>query len=264
RAGLAVRLRAAASVVADLAAHAVVVVVAAGDAGAVAASVRRAGLHARRMADAETVAGAGGVQAIAAARRRNADRLGRVQRAAADAVAGSGLSARRLFFVRADTVGVVAAGVDRPAGADAPGLVAAEARAATADVAANAVGAESRRAVLVLRAHRAGRFGPAAAVDACDAAGAIGAGPAGVNAGVRGRIAVERRAHGRGPCLAATAPVADVHADDGAVRTRPRLAHRPGDVVAAAAGAVAGSVEAAGRHVGRGAVGRGARRAPGG
>jgi len=214
RARLAVRFRAAAAVIADLAAHAVVVVVAAGDAGAVAAAVRRAGLHTRRVADAQTVAGAGGVEPIAAARRRNADRLSGVHRAAADAVAGPGLPARRLSLVLADTVGIIGAGVDRPAGADAARLVAADAGAFAADVAANAVGAEPGCAVLVLGAYGAGRFGPAAAVDARDAAGAIGAGPAGDHAGLRGRIAVERRAHRRWPRLAPTTSVADIHADD--------------------------------------------------
>ena len=65
------------------------------------------------------------------------------------------------------------------------------------------------------------------------------------HAGARGRIAVERRADRRRPRLAETGPVAHVDADHGRVRTRARLAHRSRDVLAAAAGAVAGAVQSA-------------------
>src|SRR5204863_300786 len=75
-AGLAVRLLAAASVLAGVARDAVGVAGAAADAGAVGAAVGRAVLHPGRQTASDTVAGAGGVEAVAAARRRRAHGLG--------------------------------------------------------------------------------------------------------------------------------------------------------------------------------------------
>ena len=198
----AVRLRAAASVLANPTDDAVGVGRAARDARAVGAAVWRAVRHAGRAAGADAVAGAGRVRPIAAARRREADRLGRVQRAAADAVAGAGLAARGGPFVAADLVRIGGAAVDRPADAGAADQVAADARSVAGDVAADAVGAEPGRAVRVLAADRPRRLGTAAAVDADDAQSAVRVGSAGDDAGV-GRRNRSRTAHrfAAGPAL---------------------------------------------------------------
>src|SRR4030095_4075671 len=114
----------------------------------------------------EAVAGARGVQPIAAARWGGADGLRREARAPADAVTGARRAAGRLRLRHAHPVRIRGAHVDRPAGADACLLAAGHARALAGDVAADAVGAEARLAVAVLRADGAVRFGPAAAVHA--------------------------------------------------------------------------------------------------
>ncbi len=83
------------------------------DARAVRAAEGVAVLHARHPAAAEPVAGAGGVQPIARARRRDAHGLGQVAGAAADAVAraGGAAGAGRLHGAHAVRVGFV--GIDR-------------------------------------------------------------------------------------------------------------------------------------------------------
>ena len=224
------------------------------------AAVRIAVLEALGPAGAEAVAGAGGVEAGAGAGGGDALRVARVLRAAADAVAQAGLTAGRLPHVAADAARVGLVGVDRPAGALAAHQVAAEARSLAGDVAADPVGAEVRRALVVALADRADHQRAAASVLALMAADALAAGRADGDAAARGRVARERHADVRRARLALPVAVAGVRADDGVAVAHAGLAHRVHRVLAAAAGAVAFPVEAAGRHGRRHAGRRIARR----
>src|SRR5262249_14102660 len=85
-------------------------------------------LHPRGQATAQAVAGAGGVQAVAAARRRRADGLRREPGAAAQAVARARGAAGRRRLRDAEAVRIGTADVDRPAGPAAPRQAAAHTR----------------------------------------------------------------------------------------------------------------------------------------
>jgi len=261
---LSVGLRAAAPALADVRSDAVAVAGALGDAGSLGAAVGRAGAHAGRAAAAQAVTGARRVQSIAAARRGNADRLGGVDGASADPVAGARLSAGGVALIVADPPRIIVAGVDRPAGAQAPDLIAGRARAVAADVAADAVGAEPRRAIAVLGADRAARLGPAASVHAGHAVDAVSVGLAGHDAGARHRVAGERRADGGRSRLAVPGPVADVRVDHRVAVAGALLADRSGHVIAASAAPVAFPVQTAAGSVRGRAVRHVARRAAGG
>src|SRR5262249_29113376 len=137
----------------------------------------------RRLACARAVARPRRVEPIPRARRRHAHRLRPVHRAAAEAVARPRLAALRGAAVLAHAAGVGVAVVDGPAGALAAHLVARRAGALARVGTADAVGAEARRALLVLVAVRALHLGTTAAHDAGVAGRAVRVRLAGREAG---------------------------------------------------------------------------------
>jgi len=247
---LADRLRSAASVHARMAGDAVVVAGALADAAVVGALVRRAVLHARGPAGAQAVAGARRVDAVAGgARRGDADGLGRVQGAAADAVARPRRPAGRSQLAHALAVRIGVSGVRRPAGSLPIVLVAADAGAGAPDVAAEPVGAEARAALARLGTRHAVRLQAALVVDAQAVVGAVGVGPAAGAAGVRRGIAVEGRADVGGPGPAASLAVANVGVGDGRAVACARLADGARRKFTTVSLTVTGSVEPASRDV---------------
>src|SRR6185312_11698163 len=208
-------------------------------------------LHPLRAAGAEPVAGSGGVLDVPAAACRGADRLGRVPRAAAEAVAAPRQPAGRAVGGRADLVRVERPLRRRPAGPHATALVAADAGAGAGGVAADPVGAEIGRAVRALVAGPSDRFFPAASGHALDRGDAVG-------------VPVEGGADLRGARGAGAGPVAVAAPADRSAVAGPPLADGPLGIAPAPALAVAGAVEAAGRDRARRAdVGRAGRAAGG-
>src|SRR5450631_2259247 len=247
RAGLSHRLGAAAPVDAAVAAHAVVVRDAVIDASAARALIGPAFLDPLGPAASEPVAGAGRVLSVAAAGGGEADGLGRVLGAAADAVAAPRLAAGRLGRLRTDLVRIGRVQRRRLAGPDAAVLIAADAWTGAAAVAADAVRAVPGCALPLVRAGGAARFEAAAPGHTFGVGGAIGVRGAGADAGVRLSVAVEwcaddRWAGGAGPGAVAEPDAADRRAVAG-----PCLADRAELVAAAPPFAITGAVEGTGR-----------------
>src|SRR5207237_3814203 len=124
-------------------------------------------------------------------------RLGRVLLAAAEAVADAGRPAAGRAQVLAEAARIGDARIDGPARAPAPRLRARHTAALARDVAAHAVGAEARGAVIVLAALRALHLQAAASVDALLAGRAVARLRARLEARALGRVARERRADRR-------------------------------------------------------------------
>jgi len=213
------------------------------DACPAAALISPALLDPLRPAAAETVAGTGGVLPVSAAGRGEADDLGRVLGAAADAVTAPGLPAGRLGGLRTDLVRIGRVQRRRLAGPDAAVLIAADAGTGAAAVAADAVGALPGRALPLGRA--GGPVGLEAATPGhtLRVGGAVGVRGAGADAGARLAIAVVWRADDRRSGCAGPGAVADPDAADRRPVAGPRLANGAELVAAATPFAVTGAVE---------------------